>query len=110
MRFATGAFADAAATGETSAAGGPTGGEALAGEPKGRERLLLALAHAAALRLLLVVVAKHVQDAVRHQVGELALQGVAKISGLSESARVRDHHVAEIHGYAGRQDEAHAIR
>src|SRR6266567_1553788 len=75
----------------------------LTGEAKRRERLLLFLAHDAALGLFLVVVAEHVQYAVGGQVGHLAVDRVAVLVRLLDRSRIRDDDVAQMDGLTRRQ-------
>src|SRR5215207_9768445 len=45
---------------------------------------------------------------MRHEIADLPLDGVAKLARLLLRSRIRDDDVAQVGGYAWRQDEAHA--
>ena len=61
-------------------------GASLTGETKRPQGVLLLLAHATLVVVVFVVVAQHVQDAVRHQVADLAIDRVAELVGLRRGA------------------------
>src|SRR5262249_351473 len=68
----------------------------VAGEAKRLQRLLFLLAHAPLVVFDFVVVAEHVQDPVRDEIGELAVYRVPVFSRLFNGPRGRHDPVAEV--------------
>ena len=61
---------------------GATNWASLTGKPKRPKGVLLVLAHSALVIFVFVIVAKDVQDAVRHQIPDLSMDRVTELLGL----------------------------